>query len=308
VADAGGVVVGVEEGGVVLDGGGVEQDEVGAHAGAEEAAVGEIEALGGEGGHPADGVFEGDDLAFADIAGEDAGEGAIAARVGGIDTEGGDAAVGGDHGEGVAEDPFDVVFVDGVIDGRTASGLLEFDGDSGGVFGGGGEFAGAGDVRERFAGEGGIVGAGGDDDVFGIAGAAVVEDPVDDFGLDFGAGSGGVEAFGEGFGAAGQGPLGEQGGDAGGGGGVRVLVDGDIDAAGAGFLDEAQRLADLPQAALPMVLWWVTWVGRPPSSPMRMVSRTESTTPAVSSRMWEVWMPPRGAMARAMWMTSSVGA
>jgi hypothetical protein len=87
-----------------------------------------------------------------------------------------------------------------------------------------------------------IVRAGGHDDVGRVAGAAVVENPVDDFGLDFG-GSRGQRGVRRGPGSAGERPLREQRGGAGGGGGVGVLVDGDIDAARAGLQNQAEGLA-----------------------------------------------------------------
>ena len=62
-----------------------------------------------------------------------------------------------------------------------------------------------------------------------------------------------------------------------------------------------------PQFGRPMILWCVTWVGRPPRSPMAIVSLTLSSTPAVSSRMWDTWMPPNRPATFASSTTSSVG-
>jgi len=62
-----------------------------------------------------------------------------------------------------------------------------------------------------------------------------------------------------------------------------------------------------PQFALPMILWCVTWVGRPPFSPISIVSRTLSSTPVASSRMCEVWMPPIRPATFASSITSAVG-
>src|SRR5262245_44785582 len=81
VSDAGRILVRSREGGGVLDRGGVEDDDVGPAALAEEAAVSEAEGGGGERGHLADGVFEAQELEVADVAGEDAGVVAVAARV-----------------------------------------------------------------------------------------------------------------------------------------------------------------------------------------------------------------------------------
>ena len=63
-----------------------------------------------------------------------------------------------------------------------------------------------------------------------------------------------------------------------------------------------------PQAARPIALWCVTWVGRRPSSPMAIVSRTLATTPAASSLMCETWIPPISPATRASAITSSVRA
>ena len=70
----------------------------------------------------------------------------------------------------------------------------------------------------------------------------------------------------------------------------------------------SRRVSTLfPQFWAPMILWCVTCVARPPSSPIRMVSRTLSTTPAASSRMCEMYMPPNPATTLANSITSSVG-
>ena len=60
-----------------------------------------------------------------------------------------------------------------------------------------------------------------------------------------------------------------------------------------------------PQAARPIILWCVTCVGSPPSSPIAIVSRTLSSTPAASSRMCEMCMPPSSPATRASATTSS---
>ena len=51
VLDAGGVLAGVVSGGGGVDGAWIEDDDVGLHAFAKDAAVGDAEAQGGEGGH-----------------------------------------------------------------------------------------------------------------------------------------------------------------------------------------------------------------------------------------------------------------
>src|SRR5262245_36920922 len=61
VGDAGGVLVGLGEGGVVLDGGRVEDDHIGEVAGGEAAAAVELEHGGGQRGELADGLAERDD-------------------------------------------------------------------------------------------------------------------------------------------------------------------------------------------------------------------------------------------------------
>ena len=77
-----GELVGLLEGGYVLDGGGVEDDDVGAHALLEHAAIGEAHALRRQRGEFADGIFERERVIFADIFSKNAGEGAVGAGVG----------------------------------------------------------------------------------------------------------------------------------------------------------------------------------------------------------------------------------
>jgi hypothetical protein len=71
-------------------------------------------------------------------------------------------------------------------------------------------------------------------------------------------------------------------------GGVRILIDRGIDAARPRFVDEPQRIDALAPVRLPMTLWCVTCVGRPPFSPISIVSRTLVRMPDASSRMCEM--------------------
>src|SRR5262245_46642047 len=73
--------VGLGEGGLVGDAGGVEDDDVGGHPGLEESAIPELERAGWQRGHPADGVFEGEDLLLAHVDAEDARIGPVGAGV-----------------------------------------------------------------------------------------------------------------------------------------------------------------------------------------------------------------------------------
>ena len=77
-----GKLIGIVEGGAVADGGGIEDDHVGPHAGFEHSAIGEAHALRGQRGEFADRIFEGQNFFFADIFGQDARERSVGARVG----------------------------------------------------------------------------------------------------------------------------------------------------------------------------------------------------------------------------------
>lgn len=248
VADAGGRKHGIEESGFLGDRIGIEDDEVGLHAGADEAAVVEAQALGGEAGHLADGVLKGEDFQVADVAFEDADKGAGATRVAQTD-----AAVGGNHRVRPLEDALDVVLIDPMEDGAAAALGLDFHGQLGGVADGGLLAARFDDGGEGLAFERAVKGAVGEDDVVGVATAALFFDTAHDFGLNFGALLGSGEAFLHGAGAAAEGVLGDEGGaQSGPGGGIRVLVDGGVYAAGARFVHEAESLlatADVGLAA-----------------------------------------------------------
>ena len=78
---AGGVLVGLVEGGGVAEGFGVEDHHVGVVAGLQRAAIFELEDFGGEAGAAADGGFDGDGAVLDGVAADLAGEGAVAARV-----------------------------------------------------------------------------------------------------------------------------------------------------------------------------------------------------------------------------------
>ena len=71
--------------------------------------------------------------------------------------------------------------------------------------------------------------------------------------------------------------------------GVGILIDGRVDAARARLVHELQACRPLvPQFFLPITLWCVICVGRPPFSPISIVSLTLSRTPFASSRMCEM--------------------
>lgn len=101
VLDAGGVLAGAAPGGGGVDGCGVEDDDVGFHAVAEEATVRDAESECGEGGHFSNSLGEGDEFFAADVVGEEGGEGAVGPGTGEIAEE---EAVGADHGEGVGHE------------------------------------------------------------------------------------------------------------------------------------------------------------------------------------------------------------
>ena len=64
----------------------------------------------------------------------------------------------------------------------------------------------------------------------------------------------------------------------------------------------------MPQLRRPLHLWCEITTGRPASRPMRRVSRTESSRPSFSLRMWVTYRPSRAAERCASAITSSVGA
>src|SRR5690349_23128478 len=120
------------------------------------------------------GVFEGECLAFADIAAENAHEGAVTAGVRSALPEVRDFAVGADHGEGITENVLDVLLADGVVDGLAAAGVLEFEQSLGSVLEVHFAAAVAGDLGEVPAGQFGVERAIGHDYVGGIAAATGV--------------------------------------------------------------------------------------------------------------------------------------
>src|SRR6266850_7260848 len=81
VGDAGRVAVRVGIGGLVLDGGGVEDREVGEVAGLHQAALAQADALGRHAGHLVHRGLEREDLALARVLAEHFGERAVRARV-----------------------------------------------------------------------------------------------------------------------------------------------------------------------------------------------------------------------------------
>ena len=67
VLHSGGVLVGFDEGGVVLDRGGIEDDHIGEVALPQQPAAVELEVGGGQAGELADRLFEGKNLLVADV-------------------------------------------------------------------------------------------------------------------------------------------------------------------------------------------------------------------------------------------------
>src|SRR6266568_2434302 len=76
-----GELIGLGEGGVVDDFGGIKDGDIGKEAGLEEAAVLKMLALGGQGSDFADGGFEREQMRVADIMAEEARHGAEGARM-----------------------------------------------------------------------------------------------------------------------------------------------------------------------------------------------------------------------------------
>ena len=74
-------LIGIVEGGEVADRGGIEDHDIGPHAGAEKAAAFEPQALSWLGGEFADGVFESELVLFANVFAQDTGERAVGARM-----------------------------------------------------------------------------------------------------------------------------------------------------------------------------------------------------------------------------------
>src|SRR3954447_18681112 len=75
------ILVGSGEGGVVLDGGGVEDGEVGVVAGKKAASAVEVKVGGGKGGQAADRFRQRGQARVAHVVAEEPGEGAVGARV-----------------------------------------------------------------------------------------------------------------------------------------------------------------------------------------------------------------------------------
>src|SRR5437868_5480222 len=61
------ILMGFGEGRFVFDAGGVEEDEVGGHAFADQTSIAEREGSSGQGSHAADRVFPGEDAAVAHV-------------------------------------------------------------------------------------------------------------------------------------------------------------------------------------------------------------------------------------------------
>src|SRR5262249_15078946 len=108
VAKADSVLVWMSEVGLVGNCRGIEDGDVGLHAGAQQAAVENAKAPGGQAGHAADGLFERENFPLAHVAAEDASEGPIVARMRDILAEERNAAVGSNHGPGVAKNALEV--------------------------------------------------------------------------------------------------------------------------------------------------------------------------------------------------------
>ncbi len=128
VFHSGGVLVGRIEGGRSRNRRCVENHHVRLHSGSQQAAVVQSGTAGGERSHPAHGVLERQHTAFADIPAEDPGEGAIAAGMRGSLSELRYLAIGGDHGERVSQDPFQILLLNGMVYRLAAAALLDFDG------------------------------------------------------------------------------------------------------------------------------------------------------------------------------------
>jgi hypothetical protein len=195
-------------------------------------------APGGEAGHPVDGILEAQDLELADVAAEDAREGAVGPRVrhaaaGGVDR----AGVGADHRRRPTHHGRDVLFAhreadhldramvgDQEVEGRIDR-LLAHDG---------------GDLGHVLAFELLVAGDVGDDDV--LPAALLLE--RSGLGADLGAGLRIQQAGDHLLGATLVSPLRHDGREAGRGGEVRILVSRDIDALAPGILHHHEAVDD----------------------------------------------------------------
>ena len=232
VIEADGIGVGGLIGGRILDLFGVEKDEVGGEAFAELATVLEVESPGGERGHAADGVFEGEDFAFPDVLGQNARVGAVAAGMGHADAEIADAGVAGDGRIGVAEDALHIFVTHGVIDHLSAA-FLDHVEDSFGFW----LTFDVGDFRDVFTFVV-LVGTISGDDGLGVVRVAEVLKTREHFAGDALTSSGGLQTFRDGGLAVGEGPTGEGDTEVGGGVIVGVLIDYDVYSFAAELLDE----------------------------------------------------------------------
>jgi hypothetical protein len=120
VFEAGGVMVRVFVGGVFLNGGRIEYDDVRPIAFAQLAAVLEAKRLGGEAGHFTDGILKAEDVKFTDVVCEDARVVTVAARMGEAFAEFADAAIAGDHGVGELHELLQIGFVHAVKNAGSA--------------------------------------------------------------------------------------------------------------------------------------------------------------------------------------------
>ena len=98
------------------------------------ATVPQLQALGWIAGHAAHAFFQRQHVFFAHINAEHASERAVASRMRRGLAEYRDLAVGADHRVGRSQDSYDILLVDGVIDGRATAFGLQVDGGVGGVF------------------------------------------------------------------------------------------------------------------------------------------------------------------------------
>ncbi len=222
-------VVRVTDFGAVSDGVRVEDGEVGNGAGLDASAFGDLEGLGGEACHFADGFFEEEGTVIADEFSEDAGVVPEAARVGHGFAESARASVAGDHGHAVGEEGGHVGVVHVLEDAASSSIGFDVEEELGLVFEGiRAEFC-LGGFGDCFALEGGIGVVFGDDGVgviFSTEAFAHVCHFLEDGLALFGVG----DALAEGVSAAFAGGIGEELGEAGAGVGIGVAVVGDLQA------------------------------------------------------------------------------
>ncbi len=242
IAEPDSVGAGLIEGGLIGNPVGVEDNNVGCCAGFEFAAAFEAECPRGQGGHLADGCFEGERFEFAHVSAEHAGVVAIAARMRQFAVGRARAAVAGDHGQRVAHEAAHVRLVHAVVNGGGAAVALEIEDEFDLLVESVGPAAQLGGLRRGLAVERLVVTTVRDDNAAIIIAQALLQ-RVLHLRHDARLLAGVVEPLGKLLGAALAGFVGNETAEAGAGGGVGVLVMGDVESAGPRTVEQCQNLA-----------------------------------------------------------------